>query len=366
MTTQTTTGAETDTAQTTEEKALAIPGRDEVLKHFAKEVTKEPEEMAEAETATAETAEENALSQSAETETTAETETAGETTEENHLDDGLRDALPADIQEKINRRISKEVAKTKAEREAREAAEAKLAEAEAKEVPAPDTTANRSPALAEIHEPAKLAVEQQRAEEALEQAEELLGNLEDDPLTVERTLRAAKLDDRMPRDAAGEPDYTPAGMRKFLGTVKRNADRTLRRDIPKRETFLKQAEQFAQEALAEMPELKDAKSERTKLFLQVIRDNPEIRNKSNWPVKVMVAVFGLERRAEIKAAKEKATTTKPKTEKPVTIPAPKSQPAAVAKTKPGGLDANAVADKLLNGERAARLDYIKTLVPKMS
>lgn len=364
MTTLTTTGAETETAQTTEEKALAFPGRDEVLKHFAKEVTKEPEPVEPAPNGEAEepTETDDALSQSAETVTD---EASDEAAEENHLDDGLREALPADIQEKINRRISKEVAKTKAEREAREAAEAKLAEAETKEATAPDTTANRSPALADIHEPAKLAVEQQRAEEALEQAEELLGNLEDDPLTVERTLRAAKLDDRMPRDAAGEPDYTPAGMRKFLGTVKRNADRTLRRDIPKRETFLKQAEVSAQEALAFMPELKDGKSDRTKLFLQVIRDNPEIRNKSNWPVKVAVAVLGLERLDEWKAAKAKTTApAKPKTEKPVTIPAPKAQPANVSKTKPT-LDANAVADKLLNGERAARLDYIKTLVPKM-
>lgn len=367
--------AATETASTTvTTDAPVIPGREEVLKHFAREASGLPPETAapppENEEAEHDAAENEALSQS-ESETTAVTEAeeteAEETPEaevENHLDEELSESLTQEVQERINRRIGKEVAKTKAERIAREALETELAEAKARLEQAPAaSTVDRDVPLANIHDPAKLDAEKVKAEQALEQSEDLLLTLEDDPSGVEKALRAAKIE---LKDENGEDDFSEARMKKFLRGVKTNADRTLRRAIPERARFIEKANQFAGQAMELMPELKDAKSPRAQMFRKVLSENPELQRQPEWALKTAVAVLGMERLNEMLAAKTKAKApVKPKRELPVTIPTPRAQaPTGVPKGKAATDDLNTAADKILGGDKSARLSFIKGLVPK--
>lgn len=374
------------TAQTTVKPAAAapkapvVPGREEVLKAFAREAMGEPETAAPPATAEAENAA-DALSQSGQ-EVTENAEAATETPEEkaareaaeaaepedteNHLEDDLREALPEEVQQAVNRRIGKEVAKTKTEREQREAAEAKVTELEQQIATAPQTSrpANLGP-LGAVHSLADLGVKKGEAEEAVIQAEDLLTQLEDDPAGVEQVLRATKIEN-WPKDENGEPDYSSAQMRKFLRTARTNADRQLRLDIPKREEFLKKADVAANQAVELMPELKEATSPRRKLFGQVLREHPEIQRYDNWPLRVVAGVKAMEWMHEQVAAKTaKTAPAKPRREVPVQIPAPRAQPARTTANAPKAEDANAVADKVLSGDKSARLDVIKGFVPKM-
>lgn len=357
--------AETETAPETtveQETAPVIPGREDVLKQFAREIMGTPETAAPPAEAEAENAAE-ALSQTeseteAEPETT-ETETPADDSEDDHGD------LPPEVQEKINKRIGKEVAKSKAALEAKEEAEAKLAEAQAKlaefesgQIASPKSKVQ----LADIHDKVKLAAEKQRAEQAVEDAEELLLTLEDDPNSVEQALRTMKVE---LKDEDGDEDFSEARMKKFLRTAKMNAERTLRKAIPEREQFLDKANQFATQAMDFMPELIDPKSERAKLFQQIFRENPELRQQPEWALKGVIGVLGMERLNEMVAAKQKAKAPAKKPEKPVTIPAPRTAaPAVTAKPKATETDVNATAEKILNGDKSARLNYIKSLVPK--
>jgi len=371
MTTQA--DAETETAETveTQNTAPVVPGRTEVLKHYAREAMGELETAAPA-TEPDQPAETNKVLSQPESETetveappeeTADTPTADDP-EETSEDHG---GLPPEIQEKIDRRIDKEVARRKAAVEAKEAAEAELAELRAKMAETPEPAAAVKPtALSDIHDPGKLSAEKQRAKEALTQAKDLLFTLEDDPESVEAALRAAKIE---LRDERGTEDFSRARMKKFLRGVEKKAEWTLTEAIPERADFLEKAERAAQQAQEWMPELKERNSARTKLAMQLLRNRPDIRNNPQWPMELMVGVLGLERFEEMKTNKAKGTTTaqpKPKRELPVNIPQPKAAAPQTAKTKPQPPDANAVADKILNGERKARLDYINQFLPKQS
>jgi hypothetical protein len=357
--------AETVTAATTENEeaeAPVIPGRDEVLKDFARDILGEPETAAPSAEAETENADE-ALTQT-EAEAKADGETETETgAEENHLEDDLRQDLPEDVQEKINRRIGKEVAKTKLEREAREQLEAKLAEAETKlaeRVQSPK--ANVPSPLSDIHDPAKLEAEKLKAEAAMEQAEDLMDQLRTNPSAVEAMLREAKVE---LKDETGEADFSPERMEAFLRTVRKNADRSLRRSIPEREKFLKAADQAASQAVEFMPELKDPKTAQAKLFRQALQDLPEIQKHPQWPLMAVIGVLGRQKLDELIAAKKKLPAAPAKRELPVKIPTPRAQPASVPRTKPAPVDANAMAEALLNGNKSrTRMDYIKTFVPK--
>jgi hypothetical protein len=353
------TGAEVEAAQTTteqQEQAPVIPGRDEVLNHFAREILGTPETAAppateaEAEDATGE----SALSQEEEQQPAEQVE--------NHLDEDLQGEIPAEVQEKINRRIGKEVAKTKAERDQREALETKLADAEARLAERPSRAATSTSPLGNIHDPAKLELEKGKAEQALEQAEDLLAQIEDDPAGVEQVLRSAKVD---LKGEDGEDDYSAARMKKFLRNVKVNADRMVRRTIPERAQFLQKANEAANQAVELVPELKDPKSEHAKLFRQALSDLPEIQNHPQWPLMAVLGVLGRQKLNEMIAAKKAPAAVK-KPEKPVVIPTPRAQPAVTTtKAKPTEtVDAKALADGLLNGDKRTRFDYIKSLVPK--
>lgn len=354
--------AETETApttETTETEAPVIPGRDEVLKDFAREILGTPEPAAPPAIGEAENADE-ALSQTQETTEAAEAETE---TEENHLEDDLRQDLPEEVQEKINRRIGKEVAKTKLANEALAAAETRATEAETKlaEAGSRRPEASKAQPLANIHDPQKLESEKLKAEEAMEQAEDLLAQIEDDPQAVEAALRAAKVE---LKGADGTEDFSEASMKKFLRAVKTNADRMVRRNIPERLKFLQTADQAATQAVEFVPELKDPKSLQAKLFRQALVDLPQLQQHPQWPLMAVIGVLGRQKLDELIAARKRPVTP-PKRELPVKIPTPRAQPAAAPKGKPAPLDANAIADGILSGNKSrTRMDYIKTLVPK--
>lgn len=362
-----TNAAETETAPTTvkADAPAVVPGREEVLKHFAREASGIPPE--EPETPAAEPESETALSQP-ESETAPETpaEPAAEEAVENHLQDDaeLSEALPPEVQEKINRRIGKEVAKTKSEREARESAEARLAEAEARLADRPETPAiKRDAALGHVLDDNALQAEKRKAEDALDQADELLGQIEDDPASVEQALRAAKIE---LKNEQGEEDYSAGRMKKFLRTARTNADRTLRRSVPERAEFLKEAKAAADKAVELMPELKDAKSDRMKMFRQILKEAPDLQKSPRWPLLALQGVLGAERLQEIldKKSKPAAPAVKPKRELPTVIPAPRAQAPAAPKPKAAAVDIKAAADRILSGDRSTRLELIKGFVPR--
>jgi hypothetical protein len=362
MSTQT---ADTATASTTATETATetptIPGREEVLKHFAQVAMQEaavpPPNEGKADIDTTD----NALSQSTdETAGAGATEGAGETPAllepepevENHLE-GEQLELSPETQDRINRRIGKEVAKSKA-------LETEVADLRAKLAEKPAATPTGPVPLAEIHDPRKLAEEKTRAEEAFEQADSLLERIQDEPEAVEAALRAARIE---LKDADGNESYDELTMRKFLRSVRTNADKMVRKTIPARETFLASAEKHAAEAFEYMPELKDASSDRSKLFRQVIAETPGLQSRTDWPMRAALGVEVLEKfnaRLARTLAPPTAPAPKPKRELPVTIPAPRTQAPAAPKVK-DTFDASAMADDLLKGKKSTRLDYIKAL-----
>jgi hypothetical protein len=290
---------------------------------------------------------------------------AGEAVEDHIKDDAdLKGKLDAPTQERINKRIGKEVAKTKAAAEKAEQLAAENAELkqQLQARPTAAVPANAGP-LADVHDTETLQARRHNAETALDQADDLLNRIEDSPADVEAVLREAKV---VLKAADGTDDYSPAAMKKYLTGIKRNADRILTRDIPKRLEFLKAADRASTEVFERLPELKDAKSELRKQFDMVVAETkksaPFVFQLPDWPKALALQTLGLA--AWTKMAKGAAApAVKPKRPIPVTIPAPRLQPGAVPRAKP-----NAVTDETataaLNGDRNARLKIISTLVPK--
>lgn len=318
----------------------------------------------------------DALSQDDASEATAEagaedatdTETEKETEAEDLLGDELRGKLDEKTQSAINKRIGKEVAKTKAEKEARAELEAKLADLEAKvtelsnkptEPPAAVPTVN-APLLAHVNDAKQLQAEAAKAETALEQSEDLLNTLDDAPEKVESALKAAGI---KLADDSGAEDYSVSRMRQTLRAIHKSADKTLRRAIPERVEFLKQADSNAEEVVKLLPELKDRTSPRYAKFQQVLQMRPELRNHANWPIEAAARVLGWEQLEALQEqAKPKTEKVKAKLDKPPTIPKP--QAAATVPRAPRGLS-ETVVERALSGDKNARHEYIKSILPKI-
>ena len=306
----------------------------------------------------------------AEAEATEATEDKeSETDTEDLLGEELRGRLDEKTQSAINKRIGKEVAKTKAEKEAKAELEAKLADLEAKVAelsskapePAAAAPAVNAPQLAHVNDVKQLQAEAAKAETALEQSEDLLNTLDDAPERVESALKAAGI---KLTDDAGNEDYSQAKMRQTLRAIHKSADKTLRRAIPERVEFLKQADSLATEVMKLLPELKDRTSPRYAKFQQVLQMRPEIRNHANWPIEAAARVLGWEQleAMQAKASGQKAEAKKPKPEKPPVIPKPQS--AAPVQRARSGLSPD-VAERALSGDKNARHEYIKSILPKI-
>lgn len=382
--------AATGTALTTVGEALSAAGRADVLNEFArmalgteaKAVGSEGDgtEQAEAGGQTPETAEttatdkapevaeQNDLSQSNAEETGVEAiAPEGEATE---ATDELKGKLDEHTQQVINKRIAKEVAKTKAAQEAKVELETKLAELQqqleqkqaepVQTAPAP-TKANP---LAHVTDVKALVAERDKARSAQDQAEELLESLQDDPERVEAALRNAKVS---LTDDSGNEDYSVPRMRKFLGTVKREARNVVEQAVPLQAQYLNVQQQSFAKAMDDLPELKDKTSPRYASFQNVLRTMPELRNQPWWPEAAVVAVLGEERLQELRAAKTKgaAVKAKVKPELPVKIPAPKATPPTVQRRN-GSEVSDETVSLAVGGDKAARLKVIQSLMPKFS
>ena len=277
---------------------------------------------------------------------------------EDHLqeDAELKGKLDAATQERINRRIGKEVAKTKEAKEQAEQMTAKVQELEDKLAATPVSRPDGR-TLAHLTTPAQIQAAEKSAQDAMEQAEDLLAQIEDDPDAVAATLQAAKV---------GLPEFSPAAMKKFLTGVKRNADHTLRRELPQRVQFLNQVNASAKEALTILPELNDAKSERRKAFDQMVTNAGEIgRQFGQWPQAIALMVLGQETLAKQQAAaKAAATPAKAKRPIPVTIPLARGAMPSVRPEPAKGVTDDTVS-AALSGDKKARLKYLQSLVPKM-
>jgi hypothetical protein len=409
----------TDTGKTTvKENAPVIPGRNEVLEHFAQEiegafktpgekvvaakagdeklvlsqdktdekveVAETPEQKTEREateaTALAERAkasgmtveEQKTAEAQALTELTERAKAAGKTIEEqfaieeaaengeaDHLaeDAELKKELTPETQEKINRRIGKEVAKTKLAQEAADAVKAELAEAQRQLAERPQVQVPRSPVpLGNVNDEAGLKAEEAKANEAIDQCDALTLQLDDDPASVEAVLKDAKVE---------LPEYTPAAMKRYLAQIKANATKTVRTAIPQRAEFLKKASEFKSEAVTIMPELKDPKSPRRARFEKVLGNFPELKDHPFWATAAAVQVLGLERLDEINAAaaaKGKAPVKPVVRVKPVVIPAPRAQPAAAPKAAKKGEVSDETKTAALNGDKNARRKILEGLL----
>ena len=257
--------------------------------------------------------------------------------------------VPPEIQERINKRIGKEVAKTKALKEKTEMLESKLSQFETElnqlrnrePEPAPVPHGTSPVPLAHINTVDQLEREAAKAEEAAEQAENLLTQLEDDPDSVERALRMAKIE-------VGE--YSPAEMRQFLRSARKNAEKTFQKLVPQRRQYLETQAQVSEHVSQLVPELKDPNSRRRQLFNQVLQMHPSFKADPKWPAIAMVHALGLE--AAEKLFKPTAPAPKPKAPA-IKIPKPAASMATPKAPPVGAVDADVLA-RARTGDREAR------------
>lgn len=367
------TAAATAPALTTVEETLKGSGRADVLNQFARlalgqqpeaepqkgddEVPKDSADEAKAEGTEAD-AKQDDLSQSNAEEKEVEPESKDEGKAEDEEAE-LTGKLDEHTQQKINKRIAKEVAKTKAERERAEQLETRLKELEAKAVetvPAPAST--QANPLAHITDVKQLVAEKAKAEEAREQAEELLDTLQDEPERVEAALRAAKVE---LKDELGAEDFSVNRMKQFLKTVKREARNVSEMAVPHQAQYLDAMQKSRAMAEELVPELKDAKSPRSQKYQEVLKAFPEIRSQPWWPMAAAVQVVGLEAlEAQRKASATPVAKAKPPL--PVKIPAPKAAPNAAVR-KPNTVDDDTYS-RAVEGDKNARLKVIQSMMPK--
>lgn len=255
------------------------------------------------------------------TEETETTEEPKETTEEAEETEETEEKAESGWQKRLNR----EVRKTKEAKEALEAErnrvrelETRIAELETAQ-PAAPTQANVP--LADVQSTDQLQVIADQAEAAMEHADTLLIRLRRNPDSVAEQLKAAKV---ALKDDQGQEDYSPERMEEFLLGVKRNADRTLRRDVPRRADYLRA--QQANEAKAEelFPFWKDRTSEDYSQAMAVIKTVPAIKALPHWKIAVGVYVEGL------KALKARRAGIGKPSAQPKTVPSkqPSSPPSA--------------------------------------
>lgn len=412
-------------AATTDDSALRVPGREEVLKSFAQEVLG----TAPLETTTAggadpqpgagtsgkttdELSDKTALEQAAGkttegtngTEATAEPawtaaqlawfehpETAApEFTAEqrawlekqesaaggtpavpDHLADEpeLKGKLDAKTQERINGRIGKEVAKTKQAAERAETAEAEVNRLREQLAQRPGGgRPDGQTALSQVHTGADLKKVATDAEDAIREADGMLRKLRLDPAGVERALRAEKI---TLKNADGEEDYSPERMRDFLEDIRSNADQRLRGEVPKRAEFLRNVNQSMGEAFTVLPELKDPKSPQRAEVARILAENPAVRQFPNWPSALALMLIG---QATVKArgtvpggapGTAGGAPALPKAKRPVPpkLPTPRGTPVAVPQERPGTVTDETV-NAALGGDRKARLSIIQQFVPR--
>jgi hypothetical protein len=141
------------------------------------------------------------------------------------------------------------------------------------------------------------------------------------------------------------------GLSEFLTTVYEGARITQTQADPRKRFLVNQASAW-QEAVKQVPELADAKSDRAKRFVQMANENPAIRSMGpNWPLVLAYQVLGREAAAAKGApAPVAAPAIKPTpTPTPATTRQVPAAPRATPPTPPKKNDYEQAAEKLANG-----------------
>jgi hypothetical protein len=239
-----------------------------------------------------------------------------------------REAINERVNQVVRDRVGKVNAKLSEAKTALEAVEQRAVEAETKvqELEANGTTAptrNAENPLGHVKTEADLQKEATKAESALEEAGELLLEVDTNPKWVAERLKAAgfKL-----QDASGDEDFSPQRMRAQLERVKNLADKTLRKHLPQKAQELTARKTFDAELVESYPELKDSKNPFTVRLNEVLKLRPEYAAFPEGRLLIANAIYGnAKRKAEMAAAKKPAA--KPPLAK---TPPPKVKPAPVA------------------------------------
>lgn len=246
--------------------------------------------------------------------------------------------LSPDVQRAIDKRIAKAVAKQKTAEERASEAEAMMEEMsgkleELKERPSlPDDKQDSNSPVVKAKSLNELHQEAQRAEQLLDWSDDMLMQLKSDPDGVTEELKKQKVD---LRDSYGEEDYSSERVDLFLSKLRRNADRTLRREVPERKGYLEAKEASDARAKEIFPWMEDEGSQLYKDAQDVMNTLPEIQRLPHHKTAAGVFALGLEQLRQIES-EQKSNRTKG------AVP-PSVQPGAPAAAPP--VEPNAAPDK---------------------
>jgi len=194
--------------------------------------------------------------------------------------------LSPEIQRAIDKRIAKAVAKQKSAEERAGEAETKAEELsseleELKDQPMlVEASGTKSGPVERAETLQALQKEEQRAEQVLDWSDDMLMQLKAEPETVEVELKRQKVD---LRDNYGEEDYSAERMDRFLSELRRNTDRTLRRQVPQRRQYLEMKEASDAQAKDLMPWLDDENSKQYQDAQDVITGYLKMKTQANCP-----------------------------------------------------------------------------------
>ena len=271
--------------------------------------------------------------------------------------------LSPEIQRAIDKRIAKAVAKQKSAEERASEAETKAEELSSelediKDQPMlGETSGTKSGPVGRAKTLPDLQKEEKRAEQVLDWSDDMLMQLKAEPETVEAELKRQKVD---LRDTYGEEDYSPERMDMFLSELRRNTDRTLRRQVPERREYLELKEASDAQAKDLMPWLDDENSRQYKDVQDVMNTLPEITKLPHHKTAAGVFALGLEQLRQIEAEQKsgRARDTQPPSAQP-------GAPAAAPAVEPNAQSDNG-ADALKSWRESGESEdfdkYIDTLV----
>jgi hypothetical protein len=163
--------------------------------------------------------------------------------------------------------------------------------------------------LDNVSDPAKLAEAEATAQSGLEQADDLISQLRDDPEGVEQVLR------KFLGESADRMDLSVNGMRQILRNAKEGFRNTLKA-VPQRKAYLDARAKAEPIAKAYHKWLAEPDDERTVLFNRMASQMPVLKANPAWDYWLGCAV---QMHTQILAAQKKADAAKGKTGSPVKL-----------------------------------------------
>lgn len=236
--------------------------------------------------------------------------------------------LSPDIQRAIDKRIAKAVAKQKAAEEASSEAQSTIDELQsqlddARNQPGLKTDKPSKGPIQKAKNLNELDSEAQRAEQVLDWSDDMLMQLKSEPEKVADELKKQKVE---LHDEYGEEDYSSEKMDVFLSKLRRNADRTLRREVPERRDYLEQKEQSESRLKDIFPHYEDENSQFYKDAVDVMNTLPEIERLPHHKTAAGVFALGLEQLRQIES-EQKANRNRSSSLPPQQPGAPAAAPA---------------------------------------